>query len=76
MDVRRLPFDLEAAINGAAIITRDGREAKFLSFRKGAPEPVRVQVTIKHLHAPMSYFENGYRVLEAPSKHDLFMRGD
>lgn len=53
------PFDLTAAINGAKLVTMDGREAKFIAYVPEADEPERVIALIDGL--VITFYEDGVR---------------
>lgn len=65
------PFDLEAAMRGEPIVTRDGRKAKFIGY---VPEAVGTEKVVALVAGVIdTYQENGrfsYTVLTAD---DLFM---
>lgn len=67
----RIPFDLEAAKNGAAIVTREGKSAKFVGYNEDFNYPVRAVVDTdigeEGFTVTGQYFEN----LE--DGNDLFM---
>jgi len=65
-------FDLEAAKAGAPIVTRDGREAKFVTHIPEAGEGFRV-VWMQSGIVGCSY-ENGKLGENIDSRHDLFMK--
>lgn len=54
------PFDLEAARNGAPIITRAGRKAKFIAHVPQCREDARVIVLIEGDGACYPFHENGH----------------
>lgn len=67
------PFSLEAAKRGEPIVTRDGREAKFIAHVEEAKKPYRVVAMIhgdvKMFHECGSFFQNKTTL----SDLDLFM---
>lgn len=66
------PFNLEAAKSGAPIVTRDGREARFIAHVPEANEVERIVALIgKSL---FWYSENGSYLLDTESNRDLFMK--
>ena len=65
-------FNLEAAKAGAPIVTRDGREAKFVTHIPEASEGFRV-VWMQRGIVGCSY-ENGKLGENIESRHDLFMK--
>ncbi len=73
MSVEMVPYDNAAAQAGAVLVTRDMRPVQFIEFNPKLKEMVRVRAQVKGLIAPMTYFENGRRVLEKETKYDLFM---
>ena len=66
------PFNLEAAIAGEHLITRDGQTAKFIAY---VPELHKSQRVITNVGGVIhSCDENGYYLSGgAPSTRDLFM---
>jgi hypothetical protein len=75
MSITLLPYDNAKAVKGATLMTRDFREVTFLEFNPKLRDMVQVRVQIKGLHAPMTYFVSGRRVLEKETKYDLFIVG-
>jgi len=73
MSVELIPYDNAKALKGAVLVTRDLRPVQFIEYNPKLKEMVRVRVQIKGLHAPMTYFENGRRILENETKYDLFI---
>lgn len=63
------PFDLQKAMQGEPIVTRDGREVFFIAFEPKAIAPLVVRVG----DVINTYFENGL-FYETPSCRDLFMK--
>lgn len=69
------PFDLEAAKNGAKLITRDGRPARIVCWdRKDEDYPLCALLEDKEGHEQYySYTKNGRIYLEGEDEFDLFM---
>ena len=66
------PFNLQAAINGAKLVTRDGREAKFIAYVPEAKAKTsRLLALIEGL--VFSFSEKGNYIVIGESKHDLFL---
>lgn len=66
------PFDLQAAMNGAKLVTRDGREAKFIAYVPEADKPERFIALIDGL--VITFYEDGVRHKELKySGIDLFL---
>ncbi len=54
------PFDLQKAIAGHALVTRDGRKAKFIAYLPSAPAHSRLLVSILGCADPvLLYYETG-----------------
>ncbi|MFT4118711.1 hypothetical protein [Bradyrhizobium sp.] len=68
----RIPFDLEAAKRGDALVTRDGRKARFIAHTPEAREPSRVVAFVEGAPNITTYAENG-RYCTIDHTHDLFM---
>lgn len=68
------PFNLEAAKSGAPIVTRDGREARFIAHVPEFDEEYRVIVQISDRQNAVSFCENGRLYAGAEDKDDLFMK--
>ena len=66
------PFDLQAAINGAKLVTRDGREAKFIAHEPEAKAHCRV-IAMMPNGEMCSYYENGRNLSICDTPHDLFI---
>ena len=72
------PFDLERAKAGDPIVTRDGRNARFIAYIPEAGESYRVVVLIEGKETPCLLDENGRRqythdnaqLFMAPTKRD------
>lgn len=73
MSIELVAFDPVEAAMGAQVMTRDFREVKFEVYNPRLKEPVRVRAIIGRTLNPMTFFENGRRVLEKETKHDLFL---
>lgn len=67
------PFDLEAAKRGEPIITRDGREAKFIAHVPEAKEEHRVIVLVERNPLPAHETGEYFDIRVGESKNDLFM---
>ena len=65
-------FDLEKAQQGHPLITRDGRDATYITYAEGATAPVVVLVGT----TVMTYSLNGKFFKNYPSDLDLFMKVD
>lgn len=68
------PFDLEAAKSGAPIVTRDGREARFIAHVPEFDEEYRVIVQISGKSVAVSFCENGALIMNEETPDDLFMK--
>ena len=66
------PFDLEAALAGAPLITRDGATVKFIAYVPEAHEGQRV-VVLDSEGMISVHFENGNYYHAAAAGNDLFM---
>lgn len=66
------PFDLQSAKAGAPIVTRDGREAKFVAHVPEANEGEKIVVLIGK--SILMYSENGNYLVDCGSNCDLFMK--
>jgi hypothetical protein len=66
------PFDLQAALNGAKLVTRDGRDAKFIAYVPEAKDHCRVIVMLPD-GLMCSYYENGRNLSFCDTPHDLFL---
>lgn len=64
------PFDLQKAMQGEPIVTRDGREAFFIAFEPKAVAPLVVRVG----DVINTYFENGLFYKDTPSYRDILMK--
>lgn len=53
------PFDLEAAMRGEPIVTRDGRQARFIAHVPEAAQSGRVVAMIEGCELPFLYYEDG-----------------
>ncbi len=65
------PFNLEAAINGSPIVTRDGTPVKFVAYVPEASKYYRVVALLNDLIWP--YSEAGDWGNAGPDSRDLFM---
>lgn len=67
------PFDLEAAKRGEPIVTRDGRQVKFVAYVPEAIEKHRL-VVLAHDGNIWTFYEDGcFREDGCPTDIDLFM---
>lgn len=73
MNLELIPFDPVKAAHGAQVMTRDFRKVQFEVYNPRLKEPVRCRAIIGNTLNPMTFFENGRRVLEKETKHDLFL---
>ena len=65
------PFDLTAAMNGAKLVTRDGREAKFIAY---VPEvTARTSRLLALVEGRVYSFSDQGNYVEGEFKHDLFL---
>lgn len=71
--IKMKPFDLEAAKRGEPLVTRDGREAKFIAHVPELGENNRVVVLIEGRDAVVSLNENGCFSGSGLYTVDLFM---
>lgn len=67
------PFDLEAAMRGEPIVTRDGREAKFVAYVPEADVGHRLIVFIEGAQCVTSLYKTGTYLDPSVSDLDLFM---
>lgn len=67
-------FDLQAAKNGAPLITRDGRNARFLAHVPEASEELRVIAYCDGEQAAREYGETGIYMERRICDCDLFMK--
>jgi len=65
------PFDLEAAKRGEPIVTRDGREAKFIAHVPEANEIQKIVVSVDK--GLISLRQNGRTWKDTDTRSDLFM---
>ena len=66
------PFDLQAAMNGAKLVTRDGREAKFIAYVPEADDPdSRLLALIQG--EVYSFGDEGNYIENEECRHDLFL---
>lgn len=68
-----LPFDLEAAKRGEAIVTRDGRKARFLAHEPSFKDVYQLIIKVEDESAPMFYQSRGSLITNYESEYDLFM---
>lgn len=67
------PFDLEAAKAGAALITRDGRAARFVAYVPEEPQTFRVLAHVTGERHTMHFCDNGAFLSGEENRRDLFM---
>ncbi len=81
MDLQQ--FNLDAAKKGKPLITRDGKEARFIANIEGRPAPIVAEVLIKKDVFGMkaiekwemeSFFEDGKYLGKHESPLDLFIK--
>ncbi|WP_343743355.1 hypothetical protein [Herbaspirillum huttiense] len=68
------PFNLEAAKSGAPIVTRDGREARFIAHVPECEPPARLIVHLNGYGECDAYDEDGRYAQCIESDRDLFMK--
>lgn len=70
------PFDLERALAGEAVVTRDGREARDIKRENGPYDCTAISARIenKRTFNKMSYCESGEYLVDLEHKADLFMK--
>jgi hypothetical protein len=73
MNLELIPFDPVKAAHGAQVMTRDFRKVDFEVYNPRLKEPVRCRAIIGSTLNPLTFFENGRRVLEKETKDDLFL---
>lgn len=73
MTLELIPFDPVKAAKGAQVVTRDFRKVQFEVYNPRLKEPVRCRAVVDNTLNPMTFFENGQRVLEKKTKYDLFL---
>lgn len=73
MNIELIPFDPVKAAHGAQVMTRDFRKVQFEVYNPRLKEPVRCRAVIGNTLNPMTFFENGRRVLEKETKDDLLL---
>ena len=68
------PFNLEAALRGEKVVTRDGREVtQLVKFNRVKP-PVALWGVVDGANIPLSWYVDGVQhALSNPSPLDLFM---
>ena len=69
-----LPFNLEAAKKGAKLVTRDGRNAKFIAHVPEAAEDFRVISMTEGNNIITIHRENGRVSDSIPFRSDLFIK--
>ncbi len=67
------PFDLKAALAGAPVVTRDGREVQWLKHDPEANLPSRILARIGESGCHVPLYENGFLWSNRESQTDLFM---
>jgi hypothetical protein len=68
------PFDLEAALRGEKVVTRDGREVTQLVRFKGTHKSQELFGVVKGSEVPHSWYSDGIHLAFInPSDNDLFM---
>ena len=68
------PFNLEAALRGEKVVTRDGREVTQLVKFKGVIPPQTLMGVVEGVDVPHSWFSDGVKfALIQPDNLDLFM---
>lgn len=67
------PFDLKAALAGAPVVTRDGREVKWLAHDHGADPSFAVLARIEGSTSQVPLHENGMMFVRSECQSDLFM---
>ena len=69
-----LPFNLEAAQAGAKLVTRDGREARFIAHVPEAKDGSRVVVMIVGEKNPSFYYDDGRFFNFTQCGFDIFIK--
>lgn len=68
------PFNLEAALRGEKVVTRDGREVTQLVKFEGVIPPLTLMGVVEGVDVPHSWFSDGVKfALIQPDSLDLFM---
>lgn len=67
------PFDLEAAKRGECLVTRAGRNARFIAHVPDAAEDLRIVYMVEGCACPKFAHEDGLQFFEGWSDDDLFM---
>lgn len=67
------PFNLEAALRGEAVVTRDGRPVKIAGYNPDAAEDSRVAAWVVEKGTLLAYYTNGSFLESEPHIDDLFM---
>ena len=73
METKLKPFDLEAAKNGAKVVTRDGRDARILCFDAMGSYPIVAIVRSDYEEVVDKFCLDGKNRLCGESEIDLFM---
>lgn len=73
METKLKPFDLEAAKNGAKVVTRDGRDARILCFDAMGSYPIVAIVRNDYEEVVDKFCLDGKNRLCGESEIDLFM---
>ena len=68
------PFDLLAAINGAKLVTRDGRDARFIAHVPEVKDGFRVVAMIEGNPRIIVHREDGRASGSIPFREDLFIK--
>lgn len=68
---KQVPFDLQKCINGAKVVTRDGRDFKFLAYDANLAAISRLVGNINNCLA--SYYEDGKYWVDKECMNDLFI---
>lgn len=67
------PFNLEAAKRGERLVTRAGRNARFIAHVPDAAEDLRIVYMVEGCACPKFAHEDGLQFFEGWSDDDLFM---
>lgn len=71
------PFDLQKALEGHSLVTRDGRKATLVTYNEEQPYPLYVNVkTHRGYTLPFYYDKNGICNLSHVRDYDLFLKED
>lgn len=68
-----LPFSLDLALQGARLVTRDGREATFVAYIPHAAPNNQLEVDIVGIPGQTKLYPNGQYYLHSEHPHDLFV---